>query len=186
MCIRDRLGGAFVSFFGPDPLGLLGVVVLTSLGTLGLPQMVHKFYTIKNEKSIKAGTIISTLFALIIAGGSYFMGAFGRLYYTPPASGQPVFDNIVPEMLAGSLPDLLIGVVMILVLSLIHIYASSAGANCFKLNSANPRIAYISISAALSPLISFSLKYHLMVSRIPSKSDCVHCVRTSDRKAKER
>lgn len=111
------LGGAFVSFFGPDPLGLLGVVVLTSLGTLGLPQMVHKFYTIKNEKSIKAGTIISTLFALIIAGGSYFMGAFGRLYYTPPASGQPVFDNIVPEMLAGSLPDLLIGVVMILVLS---------------------------------------------------------------------
>lgn len=45
------------------------------------------------------------------------MGAFGRLYYTPPASGQPVFDNIVPEMLAGSLPDLLIGVVMILVLS---------------------------------------------------------------------
>ena len=45
--------------------------------------MVHKFYTIKNEKSIKAGTIISTLFALIIAGGSYFMGAFGRLYYTP-------------------------------------------------------------------------------------------------------
>ncbi len=111
------LSGSLVSFFGPDPLSLLGVVILTSLGTLGLPQMVHKFYTIKNEKSIQTGTIISTFFALIIAGGSYFMGAFGRLYYNVPDSGKPVFDQIVPDMLAGSLPDLLIGVVMILVLS---------------------------------------------------------------------
>lgn len=111
------LSGAYTSFFGPDPLALLGVVILTSLGTLGLPQMVHKFYTIKNEQSIKAGTIISTVFALVIAGGSYFMGAFGRLYYDLPASGKPVFDNIVPQMLGTALPDLLIGVVIILVLS---------------------------------------------------------------------
>lgn len=113
----SQMSGAYTSFFGPDPLALLGVVILTSLGTLGLPQMVHKFYTIRNEQSIKAGTIISTLFALVIAGGSYFMGAFGRLYYTVPESGKPVFDNIVPQMLAGSLSDLLVGVVMILVLS---------------------------------------------------------------------
>ena len=112
-----EMEGALISFFGPDPLALLGVVVLTSLGTLGLPQMVHKFYTIKNEKSIKAGTVISTIFALIIAGGSYFMGAFGRLYYKVPEGGSPVFDNIVPEMLGACLPDILIGVVMILVLS---------------------------------------------------------------------
>lgn len=112
-----ELAGAYTSFFGPDPLALLGVVILTSLGTLGLPQMVHKFYTIKNEQSIKAGTIISTVFALVIAGGSYFMGAFGRLYYQLPESGKPVFDNIVPQMLGGSLSDLLIGIVMILVLS---------------------------------------------------------------------
>lgn len=111
------LDGALVSFFGPDPLGLLGVVVLTSLGTWGLPQMVHKFYTIKDEKSIHTGTVISTLFALIIAGGSYFIGAFGRLYYTPGPDGGVVFDSIVPEMLSRSLPDLLIGVVLILVLS---------------------------------------------------------------------
>lgn len=113
----SQMAGAYTSFFGPDPLALLGVVLLTSLGTLGLPQMVHKFYTIKNEQSIKAGTIISTVFALVIAGGSYFMGAFGRLYYTVPEGGKPVFDNIVPQMLGSSLSDLLIGVVMILVLS---------------------------------------------------------------------
>ncbi|MCI8624378.1 MAG: sodium:solute symporter [Provencibacterium sp.] len=110
-----ELQGAYASFFGPDPLALLGVVVLTSLGTWGLPQMVHKFYTIKNEKAIKAGTVISTLFALVIAGGSYFLGAFGRLFYT--AEGAVQFDSIVPAMLQQSLPDILIGVVIILVLS---------------------------------------------------------------------
>ena len=111
--------GAFTSFFGPDPVNLLGVVLLTSLGTWGLPQMVHKFYTIKNEKSIKSGTIISTVFAVIISGGCYFMGGFGRLYdnaafYKP--DGTVAYDAIVPYMLS-SLPDVLIGVVIVLVLS---------------------------------------------------------------------
>ena len=110
------LSGAFASFFGPDPVGLLGVVILTSLGTWGLPQMVHKFYTIRDEKAIHTGTIVSTAFALVIAGGSYFMGAFGRLYYTPGEAGV-VFDDIVPQMLSSTLSDLLIGVVLILVLS---------------------------------------------------------------------
>ena len=45
--------GIFTSFFGPDPLNLLFVVILTSLGTWGLPQMVQKFYAIKDEGSIK-------------------------------------------------------------------------------------------------------------------------------------
>ena len=71
--------GIFASFFGPDPLNLLFVVILTSLGTWGLPQMVQKFYAIKDEKSIKKGTIISTIFALVVAGGSYFLGGFGSL-----------------------------------------------------------------------------------------------------------
>jgi len=113
------LNGAFVSFLGPQPIYLLGVVLLTSLGTWGLPQMVGKFYAIRNEDAIRKGTIISTFFAIIVAGGCYFLGGFGRLYgqsieYT--AAGSPVYDSIVPSMLA-SLPDLMIGVVIILVLS---------------------------------------------------------------------
>lgn len=108
--------GAYNSFFGPDPMGLLGVVILTSLGTWGLPQMVHKFYTIRDERSIKTGTIISTLFALVVAGGSYFTGAFGRLYVESPAAVGG-FDGIVPAMLVGQLGDLLMGVVVVLVLS---------------------------------------------------------------------
>ena len=111
--------GAFTSFFGPDPLNLLGVVILTSLGTWGLPQMVHKFYAIKNEKAVKTGTVISTFFAFIIAGGCYFLGGFSRLFdclaiYNE--SGKITFDAIIPSMLS-TLPDILIGVVVILVLS---------------------------------------------------------------------
>ncbi len=109
--------GALTSFFGPDPINLLGVVLLTSLGTWGLPQMVQKFYAIKNEKAITKGTVISTMFALIVAGGCYFLGGFGRLF-TPDttAEGAIIFDSIVPNMLNG-LSDVLIGVVIVLVLS---------------------------------------------------------------------
>ncbi len=111
--------GAFTSFFGPDPLNLLGVIILTSLGTWGLPQMVHKFYAIKSEKAIKTGTIVSTFFAIIVSGGCYFLGGFGRLFDSPAiykADGSIVYDAIVPSMLA-TLPDILIGIVIVLVLS---------------------------------------------------------------------
>ncbi|MBQ7775641.1 MAG: sodium/solute symporter [Lachnospiraceae bacterium] len=111
--------GAFTSFFGPDLPNLIGVVVLTSLGTWGLPQMVHKFYAIKDEKSIKTGTIISTVFAIIISGGCYFLGGFGRLFDTEAiydANGKIIYDAIVPSMLS-TLPDILIGIVIVLVLS---------------------------------------------------------------------
>ena len=111
--------GVFASFFGPDPLGLLGVVILTSLGTWGLPQMVQKFYAIKDEKAITKGTIISTLFALIVAGGCYFLGGFGRIVNVSNitnAEGAIIYDAIVPAMLEN-LPDILIAIVIILVLS---------------------------------------------------------------------
>ncbi len=111
--------GAFTSFLGPDPLNLLGVVILTSLGTWGLPQMVGKFYAIKDEKSINTGTVISTIFAVIISGGCYFLGGFGRLFDNEAIydeTGAVVFDGIIPFMLS-TLPDILIGVVVVLVLS---------------------------------------------------------------------
>lgn len=111
--------GAFASFFGTDPVNLVGVILLTSLGTWGLPQMVHKFYAIKSEKSIKTGTIVSTAFAIIVSGGCYFLGGFARLYDTEAihgADGSIMYDAIIPNMLAA-LPDILIGIVIVLVLS---------------------------------------------------------------------
>ena len=122
-------GGGFDKLFGPDPINLLGVIILTSLGTWGLPQMIHKFYAIKDEGSIKKGTIISTLFALVVAGGSYLLGGFDRLFCTLDSSdtsksligvnsnGKPEFDAMIPAVLKAALPDLLIGLVVVLVLS---------------------------------------------------------------------
>ena len=113
--------GAYSSFLGPDPLALLFVVILTSLGTWGLPQMVGKFYAIKSEKDIHKGTVISTFFAIVVAGGCYFLGGFGRLYADAgvvynATTGKPLFDTIVPAMLA-TLPDIVIAIVIVLVLS---------------------------------------------------------------------
>ncbi|HAK58138.1 MAG TPA: sodium:solute symporter [Lachnospiraceae bacterium] len=113
----DVMPGAYASFFGPDPLNLLGVVILTSLGTWGLPQMVQKFYAIKDEKAVRTGTIISTFFAVVVAGGCYFLGGFSQISgITAAADGTVKYDAIIPTMLSA-LPDILIGIVIVLVLS---------------------------------------------------------------------
>ena len=111
--------GSLATLFGPDGFSLLTVIVLTSLGTWGLPQMVQKFYAIRDDGAVRRGTILSTVFALVVAGGSYFLGGFGRLYsdqVAMGADGTPVFDSIIPTMLS-TLPDLLVGLVVVLVLS---------------------------------------------------------------------
>lgn len=108
--------GVFASFLGPDPVNLLGVVILTSLGTWGLPQMVQKFYAITDESAIKKGTIISTLFALIVAGGCYFLGGFGRLFSDQIDIEANGFDSVIPTMLSNLSP-ILIALVVVLVLS---------------------------------------------------------------------
>ncbi len=108
--------GVFNSFFGPEPFNLLCVVILTSLGTWGLPQMVQKFYAIESEHAIHKGTIISTLFAIVVAGGCYYLGGFGRLFGDKVDVAAEGFDAIIPAMLS-TLPDALIALVILLVLS---------------------------------------------------------------------
>ncbi|MBR5409754.1 MAG: sodium:solute symporter [Clostridia bacterium] len=108
--------GIFASFFGPNIPDLAGVVILTSLGTWGLPQMVQKFYAIKSEKSISTGTVVSTLFAVVVAGGCYFLGGFGRLFSDKIDIAANGYDSVIPTMLSG-LPEILLAVVIVLVLS---------------------------------------------------------------------
>ena len=109
--------GVFTSFYGPDPISLLGVIILTSLGTWGLPQMVSKFYSIKSEKVITTGAVVSTFFSLVVAGGFYFNGSFGRLYANVverAANGSVIYDSVVPIMVS-QFPDVMIGLVILLV-----------------------------------------------------------------------
>jgi SSS family solute:Na+ symporter len=81
--------------------------------------MVGKFYSIKDEGSIKKGTIISTLFAIVVAGGCYFLGGFGRLYDSPvlySAKGTVLNDKIIPTMLSGLSP-VIVSLIIVLVLA---------------------------------------------------------------------
>ncbi len=116
-------GAEYTSLFGADPISLLFVVLLTSLGTWGLPQMVGKFYSIKDEGAIKKGTIISTVFAIIVAGGCYFLGGFGRLYHSKMAAGgfisetgAVLFDKVIPTMISELAP-VVVALIIVLVLS---------------------------------------------------------------------
>ena len=114
----EKSSWEYASFLGPDPVFLIVVVLLTSLGTWGLPQMVGKFYAISNEAAIKKGTIISTVFAIIVAGGCYFLGGYGKLFVNDEAfaASGGKFDTIVPTMLSNLSPYI-IGIVIVLVLS---------------------------------------------------------------------
>lgn len=100
---------------------LLATVMLTSLGTWGLPQMIHKFYAIEDEGKVAKATVVSTLFAFIIGGGAYFIGSFGRVYLgnALPAAG---YDAVVPDMLmralgGGAFTNIVLSVVLLLLLA---------------------------------------------------------------------
>ena len=150
-------GWQYSSFFGPDPISLLMVVLLTSLGTWGLPQMVGKFYAISNEAAIRKGTLISTLFAIVVAGGCYFLGGFGRLFVTPADVAAKGFDSIVPSMLSGLSPYL-IGIVIVLVLS-----ASMSTLSSLVLTSASTLTLDVLIPASKK---EYSEKKKLLVMRL--------------------
>jgi len=83
---------------------------------------VGKFYSIKDEGSIKKGTVISTVFAIVVAGGCYFLGGFGRLYYGEMEAGGFLsgggvkFDKVIPTML-GELAPVIVALIIVLVLA---------------------------------------------------------------------
>ncbi|NLO46343.1 MAG: sodium:solute symporter family protein [Clostridiales bacterium] len=97
-------------------LGLIATVLMTSFGTWGLPQMIQKYFGIKDDEQAKRGIKISTFFALLVAGGGYFIGSLCHRFFT--ADNMPAQDYIVPMMLKEvSLPSILLGVVIVLLLA---------------------------------------------------------------------
>lgn len=94
---------------------LLIIVLLTSFGVLGLPQIIHKFYTVKNDGAIKKAAVISTVFCAIIGFGTYFVGSLGSLFFDQlPAGG---YDYIVPILLQRIMPAGLLGLIVVLLLA---------------------------------------------------------------------
>lgn len=103
-------------------LGLWATVLMTSFGTWGLPQMIHKYYGIKDDHEVKRGTVISTFFAFIVAGGGYFIGSLSRLFFATlndiPGDGVGKTDFLIPNMLnMAGISEVLIGVILVLLIA---------------------------------------------------------------------
>ena len=99
-----------------DHVGLWATVLMTSFGTWGLPQMIHKYYGIRDDKEVSRGTIISTVFAFVVAGGGYLIGSLSHLFFDElPAGGA---DYLVPNLLKNSgISDILVGIVLVLLIA---------------------------------------------------------------------
>ena len=106
----------------PSLLTVLSLVFMTSFGTWGLPQMTQKFYAIKNETVIPKAALVTTIFALMIGCAAYYTGAAAHVFFdlaTIPrnAAGAIQYDLIVPTLLTTHLPQLLMALILLLVLS---------------------------------------------------------------------
>ena len=105
-------------------ISLWATVLMTSFGTWGLPQMIQKYFGIKDDKQAQKGITISTFFAVLVAGGGYFIGSLCYRYFSyaqindPNAEGYIIQDEIVPKMLANSnIPSILLGIVLVLLIA---------------------------------------------------------------------
>jgi SSS family solute:Na+ symporter/sodium/proline symporter len=103
---------------------LFSLVFLTSIAPFAMPQLVQKFYAIKDKRSIKIGMVASTFFALLIGGIAYFIGSTTRLFMSPQATpaafneaGKPIFDRLMPELLTNIIPESLSVLILLLILS---------------------------------------------------------------------
>ena len=103
---------------------LFSLIVLTSLAPFAMPQLVQKFYAIKDKKSIRLGMFASTFFAFLIGIIAYFVGSTARVFLTPEStpdafleSGAPNVDALMPELLSNVIPESLAVVILLLILS---------------------------------------------------------------------
>ncbi len=149
---------------GVNWLLLAATVFMTSFGVWGMPQMVQKFYAIKDPKQIFRAALITTGFSFIIVFSAYFVGGMTHVFYTPPTAetaqrdmqantapdlakaisaekreawqggesgikqvpapavmkgekAVPDYDKMVPDILYNGLPEVLMAVIVLLVLS---------------------------------------------------------------------
>jgi len=113
-----------VSQVGPAGFwNLFYLIFLTSVAPFAMPQLIQKFYAVRDKKAIRTGMIASTMFSLLIASVAYFVGSTSRVFLTPenaPAAfsnGKPVFDSLMPELLNKVIPEYLFVIMLLLILS---------------------------------------------------------------------
>ncbi len=107
----------------PGFMNLFSLIFLTSMAPLAMPQLVQKFYAIKDQRSVKIGMFASTIFAMLIGFIAYYLGSTTRVFLTPETTpqafenGQPIFDRLMPELLTSVIPEYLSVIILLLILS---------------------------------------------------------------------
>jgi solute:Na+ symporter, SSS family len=103
---------------------LFSLIALTSVAPFAMPQLMQKFYAIKDRKAINIGMIASTIFAILIGGIAYFLGSTTHIFLTPQnapgaflADGKPNVDALMPEMLAKVIPESLSIIILLIILA---------------------------------------------------------------------
>lgn len=104
---------------------LFALIFLTSVAPFAMPQLVQKFYAIRDRRSVRTGMIASTFFALLIGGVAYYLGSTTRIFISPddPAFSHvftghvPIYDRLMPELLAKVIPESLSVIILLLILS---------------------------------------------------------------------
>lgn len=156
-------GEQLTNIFGGSAFKFLCVnIMLTSFGTWGLPQMVSKFYGIKDTSAIKRGTIISTIFCIVIGCGAYLVGSTSVLILGGelPAGGV---DAVIPTLLMKVLGNGTMGILLLAVIIILLLSASMSTLVAVVLTSAS------SLSVDLIPELSkkkLQPKKQMLLTRI--------------------
>ncbi|MCX7719565.1 MAG: sodium/solute symporter [Candidatus Sumerlaeaceae bacterium] len=134
----------------PDMLLLAALVFMTSFGVWGMPQMVQKFYAVKNEAVIPKAAIVTFLFSLLVAVTAYYTGALTHVFFDSPpiVNGKPDTDRLIPELLRTQVPEALMALILLLILSasmstlsgLVLVSASSVAIDLYK-GHINPAVS---------------------------------------------
>ena len=156
-------GAQLTNIFGGSAFKFLCVnIMLTSFGTWGLPQMIGKFYAIKDTDAIKRGAVISTIFCIVIGCGAYLIGSTSRLILggTLPEGG---IDAVIPALLMETLGNGTLGIILLAVIMVLLLSASMSTLEAVVLTSAS------AVAVDLIPTVSkkeISEKKQMTLTRI--------------------
>jgi len=165
----QQAGAKLTAWIGPPGFWpLFCLVVLTSLAPMGMPQLVQKFYAIKDRRSIRIGMVASSIFALLVCGTAYFTGATARIFLSPAANpeafnnGKPIFDALMPVLLATVIPTSLSILILLLILSAsmstlaaLVLVSSSAVAKDLYAGFINPKVSDKKLTLLMRILSAF-------------------------------
>jgi SSS family solute:Na+ symporter len=129
----------------PPSVWLLpALIFMTSFGVWGMPQMVHKYYAIKDERQIHRGAIVTTIFAVFVSGCAFFTGTMCALmspeHLVPEGASAIHMERLVPDLVTNYLPQSMLAIILLLVLSasistltsLVLVSASSVAIDLYK------------------------------------------------------